>query len=242
MTINRGTIRTIPFISSALEEEIELLVYLPSNYSPLYKYSVLIAQDGKDYFQMGKIARFADELLAKSEIENIIIVGIPYQNSRDRWEKYHPEGSKQQAYIRFLAHELAPYLDEEFSTYNMGMSRALIGDSLAGTVSLLAAIQYPNTFGKVALHSPLVNDTVLEQVTGFAFPYLLQIYHVIGKLEVNVPTTAGKREDFLSPNRELNLLFESQGFPTFYEEFDGDHTWTYWQPDVKRTLTTLFSK
>ena len=44
----------------------------------------MIAQDGRDYFQMGRIGRVADELLANDEIENIIIVGIPYQDRFDR--------------------------------------------------------------------------------------------------------------------------------------------------------------
>ena len=46
----------------------------------------------------------------------------------------------------------------------MGYGRALIGDSLGGTVSLLTALQYPHTFGKVIMQSPLVNETVLRAV------------------------------------------------------------------------------
>ena len=104
----------------------------------------------------------ADELYEEQEIENLIIVGVPYKNVKDRREKYHPDGSQHHAYIRFLAQELVPYIDENYPTYQIGMGRALIGDSLAATVSLLTALQYPNTFGKVILHSPLVNEYVLD--------------------------------------------------------------------------------
>ena len=240
LTSKTGSIKGISFYSKELNEDLELLVYVPSNFSHLYKYSILIAQDGKDYFQMGKIGRVADELLEKQEIENIIIIGVPYKNVDDRWNKYHPDGLKHTAYKRFLAHELVPFIDAEYPTYQMGMSRALIGDSLAATVSLMTALDYPHTFGKIALHSPLVDETVLSKVDGFQYPHLMQIYHTIGINERNVQTSKMGIIDFVEPNQELHLLIEGKGFPSFYEEIDGDHTWRAWQSDMKRTLSWLF--
>lgn len=241
MSEKRGTIKDLTFTSKELGEDIQLLIYLPATFSPLYKYSIIIAQDGRDYFQLGRIGRIADELLEKKEIENMIIVGIPYKNVNDRRKKYHPAGEQNQAYIRFLAHELVPYLDAEFPTYQMGMGRALIGDSLGGTVSLMAAIQYPHTFGRVILQSPMVNDDVLNAVNNVKEPHLLHIYHVVGKEETAVKTTANEVEDFLTPNRELAKLLNEKKFPCFYEEFEGNHTWTYWQPNLKHALKQMFS-
>ncbi|MBS4188915.1 esterase family protein [Bacillus sp. FJAT-49705] len=241
MENTRGTIKDFTFSSKELGEDIELLVYLPATYTPLYKYSIIIAMDGKDYFQLGRLGRTADELLEKQEIENIIVVGIPYKNIEDRRRKYHPDGEQHQAFIRFLAHELVPYIDQEYPTYQMGMGRALLGDSLAATVSLMTAIQYPHTFGKVLLQSPMVDEKVMNAVEGFSQPHLLTIYHVIGKEETNVKTTLKVEKDFLSPNRELSKLFADKKFPYFYDEFDGDHTWTHWQPDLKRALKKMFS-
>ena len=240
MSTQRGTIKEYRFKSEELSEEIELLVYLPFNFSPLYKYTLVIAQDGRDYFQMGKIGRVADELLSNDEIEQIIIVGIPYQDRFDRRRKYHPDGEQHEAYVRFLAHELVPFLDEEFPTYQMGYGRALIGDSLGGTVSLLTALKYPHTFGKVIMQSPLVDETVMKAVQNFEEPHLLELYHVIGTEETDVPTTDGKRANFIEPNRELHQLLNQKGFPYFYEEFKGTHTWKYWQADLKRALLEMF--
>jgi enterochelin esterase-like enzyme len=240
MPATKGTIKEITFESHELGETLNILVYLPASFSPLYKYSLLIAQDGKDYFQLGRIARVADELLENQEIENIIIVGIPYKNVHDRRSKYHPDGEQNHAYIRFLAHELVPYLDQEYPTYHMGMGRVLIGDSLGATVSLMTAAKYPNIFGKVILQSPLANEKVLKVIKNHPDPSLLSVYHVIGKGETKVKTTNGEVQDFLSPNRELHQLFEEKGFHTFYEEFEGDHTWRSWQPDLKRALKYTF--
>jgi enterochelin esterase-like enzyme len=241
MEFPMGKIQEITLQSKELGEEIMMLVYLPANYSPLYKHSLLIAQDGRDYFQLGRVGRIADELLGNKEIENVIIAGIPYHSVDDRRRKYHPEGEQHQAYIRFLAHELVPYLDREFPTYQMGMGRALIGDSLAATVSLLAALQYPHTFGKVLLQSPYVDEHVLSAASNFSQPALLNIYHTVGDQETAVKTTASKEKDFLTPNRELSRIFKEKGYPYFYDEFNGDHTWTHWQPDLKRAIKLMFS-
>ncbi len=238
--MNRGTVQDISLYSNELQEDMQLLVYLPANYSPLYKYTVLIASDGKDYFQLGRIPRVIDELLDNKEIENIIVIGIPYKSVEDRNNKYEPTGKQHGAYLRFLAHELAPYVDEHYPTYQVGMGRTLIGDSLAATVSLSAALKYPNIFGRVILQSPKVGKELLESVEHFKSGNLFTVYHVIGKGETEVKLTSGGTENFLEPNRQLNQLMKNKGFSIFYEEFDGDHTWKHWQPDLKRALVQNF--
>lgn len=240
MEFPKGTIKELTFHSRELGEDLQLLVYLPANFSPLYKYSLLIAQDGRDYFQLGRIGRLTDEYLFEKEIENLIIVGVPYKNVEERRRKYHPEGEQNQQYIRFLAHELVPFLDQELPTYQMGLTRALIGDSLGATVSLMAALQYPHTFGKVLLQSPYVDENVLNSVQNFSDGQLLQLYHVIGNQETEVQTTNGKIKDFLTPNRKLSKIISEKPITYFYEEFNGNHTWTYWQPDLRRALKMLF--
>lgn len=238
--MNRGTVEDLTIYSEALKEDMQLLVYLPHNYSPLYKYTLVIASDGKDYFQLGRAPRVADELLENKEIENIIFVGIPYRSVKERSMKYEPAGEQHGAYLRFLAHELVPFLDEKYPTYQVGMGRALIGDSLAATVSLSAALTYPNIFGRVILQSPKVGDELLEKVANFKSAHPFTVYHVIGKGETAVKLGNGGTADFLEPNRTLNKLLKDKGFSVFYEEFDGDHTWKHWQPDLKRALIQNF--
>ncbi len=239
--MDRGTINEVAFFSASLNEEVELLIYVPANYTPLNKYNILIASDGKDYFQLGGITRIADELLNDYEIENIIIVGIPYKSVEDRRKKYIPTGELHEAYLRFLAHELVPYLDQEYSTYQLGSTRGVIGDSMAATVSLLAAFKYPTIFGKAILQSPYVDEHVLKIVEESNNMNAVSIYHVIGKGEDKVLTTDKKIKDFLAPNRQLHTLLNSKGYETFYEETDGNHTWKYWKPDLKRALIENFS-
>ena len=239
--MEKGSVKEIDFYSEALQEELKLLIYIPPNFTPLVKHSVLIASDGRDYFQLGRIARLADDLHNDFEAENLIIVGVPYKNAKDRQRKYIPTGDLFEAYVRFLAHELVPYLDEEFPTLQMGMGRGLIGDSMAGTISLLTAITYPHIFGKVIMQSPYVDRHVMEAVQNFSQVDALSVYHITGKQEDRVLTTDKQVRDFLTPNRELHALMEERRFDVFYEEFDGNHTWKYWQPDLRRAIVENFS-
>ncbi|OCA84228.1 hypothetical protein A8F94_16050 [Bacillus sp. FJAT-27225] len=240
MEYPRGTVQDLVIKSAALGEDVQILVHLPASFSHLYKYSLLIVQDGHDYFRLGRIGRMADELLAKKEIENLIIVGIPYKNVEDRRSKYHPDGEKNSAYIRFLAHELVPYLDREFPTLQMGSTRALGGDSLAGTVSLMAALAYPHTFGKVMMQSPYVNDRVLQAAKEFNDQFTLDIYHTIGQEEDKAKLPNGRIADFLTPNRELTAALSGRSINHMYKEIDGGHAWTYWQPGIRDGLRSLF--
>ena len=128
--MDKGTVKNITFLSNSLQEEINLLVYIPANYSPLYQYHLCIASDGRDYFQLGGIASLADKLIDDYDIEQTIFVGVPYRDVKDRTRKYIPTGDLFDSYMRFLAHELVPYLDAEFSTNQLASSRVLMGDSM----------------------------------------------------------------------------------------------------------------
>lgn len=228
--------------SKYLEEEMTIKIYQPESFSTLYKYNICIMQDGNDYFQMGRIATLSDRLHTSGEITNTVFAGIHYQDKFDRRKKYHPSGEQNAAYTKFLVNEVVPLLDEEIPTYHMGQSRVLMGDSLAGTLALMTALKYPNTFGKIIMQSPYVDKKVLDTVENAKDIHSIEMYHTIGIEESEVDTTDGKKADFVTPNRQLHELLESKGANVVYHELeDGKHTWKYWQNDMKRVLTTVFN-
>lgn len=238
--MDTGTIKNISLFSESLQETIDLLLYVPANYTPLTKYNILLASDGKDYFQLGGLTRFADKLQDCEAIEKIIIVGIPYKNIDDRKRKYLPTGDQHEAYLNFLTNELLPYLEGEFSISEEPSSHGLIGDSMAATVSLLAAVKYPHIFGKVILQSPYVDEHVLDIVDKSKDIEKLTIFHIIGKKEDAVVRTDKTIADFLSPNRKLHELLVHKKVNLIYEEFEGNHSWKYWKPYLEKALIKLF--
>ncbi|WP_408010766.1 alpha/beta hydrolase [Pseudalkalibacillus sp. A8] len=238
----KGTTEDRMINSEILNEEIKMLVYLPPSYTPLLRYPVLIAQDGDDYFRLGRLARTSEELFEEGEIDEFIIIGLPYKSVKDRRRKYHPSGEQNTQYVRFLVNELVPYIEAEFSTLELASARVLVGDSLGATVSLKTAAAYPRTFGKVILQSPYVDESILKEVSEIKDSSLLSIYHVAGKQETEVETTNGEVKNFIEPNRELNRLFSERSLEYHYEEFDGGHSWKYWQPDIPKALRYMFSE
>lgn len=239
--MDTGTITNIKLFSESLQENIDLLLYVPPNYTPLNKYNILFASDGKDYFQLGGITKFADKLQYCEAIDNLIIVGIPYKNIEDRRRKYIPTGDQHEAYLHFLANELLPYIEDEYSISEHYSSRGLIGDSMAATVSLLAAIKYPHIFGKVIMQSPYVDEHVLNIVNNSENMENLSIFHIVGKKEDAVVRMDKTIADFLSPNRQLHDLLVKKNVDLYYEEFEGHHSWKFWKQYIEKSLVELFS-
>lgn len=237
----KGQFKDTMINSRYLDEAVEIRWYLPEGFSDLTKCHVCIMQDGNDYFQMGRVATLSDKLHEAKAIEDTVFVGIHYTDRFDRQDKYHPHGKKNAAYIKFLVNEVVPFLDKELPGYHVGSSRALMGDSLAGTLGLMTALKYPNTFGKVIMQSPYVDETVLHSVRNTNAFSSISIYHTIGTEETEVETTDGEIKDFYHPNLQLRDLLETKGSEYVFHELDGKHTWKPWQKDMERLLQTMFS-
>jgi enterochelin esterase-like enzyme len=238
----RGSVIDDSVYSQHLDRDIPLIIYLPYNYSPLYTYPTLYLQDGEDYFTLGKIASTLDRLIDEQSIEKCIIVGVPVESKRERLVLYRSKGSKHEAYKRFFAEELVPYIDTTYDTHPMSGARAIMGDSLGGSVSLDIALQYPYTFHHVASQSGAFYEGTIERIKAFQQPpSLLSIYQIVGTEETHVETSVGQM-DLLHFNREVKEAFEKKGIPLIYSEFKGDHTWGYWQEDISRVLNHLWGK
>lgn len=235
----KGKMDSLLISSDYLDENIEVTWYLPEGFTPFNDYQLVIMQDGNDYFQMGRIATLSDDLHEDGEIDLTIFVGIHYRDRYDRWDKYHPEGKQNNNYTSFLLKEAIPAVENEL--HITPISRALMGDSLAGTFAWMTATSFPSSFQKVIMQSPLVNEQVLERAKNLSQVKHLEIYHSIGLKETEVQTTSGEVTDFLKPNQEFNKLLSASFDNYLYNEFDGIHTWKYWQQELPNLLKKMLS-
>lgn len=240
--MTKGLTEQFSVTSFHLDETFEILTYLPPHYSTEKRYPFIIAGDGKDFFQLGRIVRTLDELILSEQMEPVLFFGIPYQNVKDRYRKYHPAGEQNESYIHFLYEELLPVIEGKYAVATGGANRALAGDSLAATVAFMTALSVPKIFGKVMLFSPYVDEIVLNKVKAFHDWDELTIYHVVGLEEREVKISTGGVMDFLAENRRLKNSINGNTVRYFYDEFSGNHTWKYWQQDLPRALTYLFPK
>jgi len=155
--------RTYHIRSKILGEERAFHVSLPPNYGVAKRrYQVTYLLDGhlKAFFDLAVAAAGYDITTGgphEFAMPPQIVVGV------EQKQRGVDLGSNQEAFDRFLAEELVPYIDREFRTVPY---RTLIGHSLGGRFALYTACRNPGMFPAVVAISPgLGDDTGFKAVT-----------------------------------------------------------------------------
>lgn len=163
-----------------------ITIWLPAGYDPSgnHRYPVIYAHDGQNLFQPGSsyggvewgLDETASEMMAAGQLPPAIIVGI--WNTDKRWQEYAPQKVIERLdtsggstwlgdeppellgddYLKFLTEELKPYVDATYETAPGPETTFIMGSSMGGLISLYAAAEYPNIFGRaaaVSIHWPL---------------------------------------------------------------------------------------
>ena len=149
--------RPTQFDSKILGEKRRVRVYLPRGYRQHTdrSYPVLYVKDGQNIFEHGAYGTWAahtslDRLVARAEIEEIIVVAVDH--GVGRYEDYVPpeDGGRADRYARFLADELKPWIDGRYRTRRGAQDTAVLGSSLGGLAAFYTAWTHSHVFGKVA--------------------------------------------------------------------------------------------
>jgi predicted alpha/beta superfamily hydrolase len=132
--------------SEVLNEEREIQIYLPENYSNTStKYPVLYVIDGQRYFLNG--ITFQQNLTWENLIPEFIVVGI-VTDSRKRRTLFYKESLK---FIQFLELELIPFIDKEYRTLD---DRIYFGWEMAAGLGVEIMAHSPSLFNGYLLSSP----------------------------------------------------------------------------------------
>lgn len=230
-----GTVERVHVESRFLGETREVHVYLPHNYSPLYKYPTLYINDGDDYMKMGRMISLLNKRFEDRLAQRFLVVFVPVDKSIRR-EEYSPKGSKHEAYVRFFADELVPVIEERFTAFPMGPARGIMGSSLGATAALHTLLAYPKKFHYLALQSGAFREMSLDAVQGRRDLATVPVYQVVGLQEDQFKTAEGKVFDILDANRKMHETLEAQCVDVEYAEYDADHTWGFWQEDLPNAL------
>ncbi|MBO7746023.1 esterase family protein [Paenibacillus sp. MWE-103] len=214
-----------------------LRVYLPPGYNELLSYPVVYCQDGEQFFNFGRIATIANQMILDEGAEPFIIVGVDVDLAR-RTAEYAPEGDRHRAYVSFFGEELVPFIEDKYPIRRESESRILAGDSLGGSVSVLLALAYPNLFHQIIALSGAFYPEARKIVEAAGDLSALSLYMIVGLQETAFKSDLGVF-DFVALNRDMRRILESKGASTVYAEHDGDHVWGFWQrflPDALRTF------
>lgn len=172
-----------------------VVVWLPPGYDAgNRRYPVVYMHDGQNLFlpersnfkKVWGADKSALRLIAARKVSPFIIVGIDHPG-KERFQQYFPTkvaseqlrqgitafagAPKGDAYLRFLADELKPFIDRTYRTRPQPKYTAIGGSSMGGLISLYALAERPDAFGKaaaVSTHSPLIDPQLLSRTPAMA--------------------------------------------------------------------------
>ena len=241
MTDTRYLKRTIikhEIDSQYLNEARKLRVYLPPGYNELISYPVVYCQDGEEFFNFGRIATIANQLILDEDAEPFIIVGVEV-NVKVRTQEYAPFGSRYEAYLSCFTNEIIPYIESNYPARRSSNERILAGDSLGGSVSLHLAMRRKDLFSKLISLSGAYSIPSQELIAAEHDLSYLDLYMIVGLQERDYQTDTGIY-DFVELNRRAQELLVERGAKVDYHEKDGRHLWGFWQQELPDALRYFF--
>jgi len=142
-------------------------LYLPPDYATSGKrYPVLYMQDGQNVFDAAtsfagewRVDESLDSLEARGDDGAIVVAvdndGAHRLDEYDPWKAVQPQygGGEGDAYVRFLAYTLKPYIDAHYRTRPDRLHTGVLGSSMGGLIALYAALAYPGVFGRAGVFS-----------------------------------------------------------------------------------------
>jgi enterochelin esterase-like enzyme len=205
-------------------------VALPPDYDPTERrYPALYLNDGEAYLLSASAQRIMDALLEQGEAAPAILVFVQRADTADPTQEERLDGD----YVRFLADDLVPWIDARYATSTDPQERVIGGTGSNGALSLFAALERPDVFGRVLAQSPIVRSltrmipALLSRNAGRGFGPP-QCYIDVGRYE---PTARAESVQSLC----ATLL--NSGTAVSYQDFGGDHSFLGWRttlPDALR--------
>lgn len=237
------TVRWPSFQSAVLGNTRGVYVYLPPTYleNSAARFPVVYMHDGQNLFDPAaafggvtwRVAEAIDEAAGTGRFPEVIVVG-PNNAGADRLAEYTPTadpmygGGRGDLYLRMLAEELKPRVDQELRTRPGRETTALIGSSLGGLSASYAGVKKPEVFGLIGAMSPSTwwDDRVLLTFvaqTGSTRP--LRVYVDSGD--------SGPSNDGVADTRDLAAAYRAQGYVdgvdfTFVVQAGATHTESAW--------------
>lgn len=228
-------------------------LYLPRDYYASNKYyPVLYMHDGQNLFDA--TASFAGEWYVDESLdvifgdgkESAIVVGIENSRDQNRLNEYSPwqnsnyqMGGEGNLYVEFIVNELKPYIDSIYRTKSGREHTGIMGSSMGGLISLYAAIERQDIFGRAGVFSPslwFTEGKSFQHVSDKGKQQDLKIYLIAGEREGSNAAAETWR---------MSETLRASGFQTnevFIEIHpDGEHNEAYWAREFPKAYEWLFS-
>lgn len=233
------------FGSSLLGNERDIFVWLPPSYSaqPEKRYPVLYMHDGQNLIDPStsfagrdwQVDETVSKLIKEGKLKEIIVVGI--NNTASRLDEYS-DSEKGNNYLKFLIEELKPFIDSGYRTLTDSRNNAVMGSSMGGLISFLAAWKHPEVFSMAGCMSSSFyydNDKVFKVLNNYNNPPKgLRIYIDHG-------------EDGLVRGQKMFAALSQMGFIIgtnldYYYAPGAEHNEAAWAERLERPLLFFFGR
>lgn len=224
--IAHGALRDTTWYSVNLGNYRTIRVYTPPGYdASTDSFSVAYFHDGLEYVSLASAHNTIDYLISQQRIDPIIAVFIPPVNRTSEYA-----GAQMPAFSQFMVNEIVPYIDARYRTKRTPSSRAVLGASNGGNISLWLGYHYPGTFGNVGAFSSNIVDSLSR---GFSQSDRkdLTMYLDLGTYDIAA---------LIPMVRAFIPILGSKGYEYEYHEYHEGHSWGNWRAHLDNALELFF--
>ena len=234
--------------SAALNNEREIAIYLPPQYSAQTEpYPLLVLFDEDAYLGLVPTPTILDNLISEGRIPPVIalLVGNAEDGARDRELLCNPE------FMKVLVTEVLPWAHGIYNFTNDPRQTVVAGSSLGGIGAACAGLWHPETFGNVLSQSgafhrapPSASDAsesssepnwlVRQFISSPRKP--LRFYLDAGSAEFNA---TGGGDSILFCTRTFRDVLRAKGYDVYFQEFAGGHDYLSWRGTLADGLIAL---
>jgi enterochelin esterase-like enzyme len=237
-----GVVNRHSLDSLHLNQRRSFLVYQPAAQLVGTKYPSVYFHDGSDYLNLIHTTAILDRLIAARQIPPLVAVFIPPVNRAVEYDR-------NDAYVAFLADELAPFIQSQYNSDPDPARTATIGASMGGLIALYTAVSRSDVFGLAAGQSgayALGDDALAARIAGQTVQPA-RLYLVVGSYETAVGGAIGSaiggnesEGNILAANRRLAIILRARGLEFAYEERPEGHSWGLWRATLGPALEYLY--
>lgn len=234
----RGELREISIASAAFGDQRPVKVYLPARYRETRRYPLLVIHDGDDFLRFADLQVVLDNLIHRLEIPPVVCA---LTTSPDRMNEYPND----ERHARFVAEELLPAMEAQFSLLEDPGARGLVGSSFGAIAALSTAWRYPGVFHRLCLMSgSFLFTDIGEHEGGPAFDRVVEFMNAFrknpGQPARQVFQSCGVYEPMIYYNRSMVPMFQSTGMRVRFVEARDGHNWENWRDRLREGLSWLF--
>lgn len=153
-------------------------------------------------------------------------------------------------YFDFITIELPTFIQSLFNLEQDPENTFIAGLSMGGYGALKAALTYPNNYKKAASFSGVldiksyVKNSVgkrglnLKGIFGEEVSQQEDLFYLASKNKeiIKLYISCGKQDSLLKQNQKFHHHLKDINYVHTYEEPEGNHTWDYWDRELKKVL------